>query len=607
MLNKIRNLSKHPAILVMIGMLVFVFVLFFGLPDQGGDGGRNLFSQWSAKVGDETLDVSEAMLYARRRARRNNELQTLRGRVDEVINEELVDQAAALMGWVSTYEQERDYIASTENHDVVYFGTDIRRPEDINKGFIASLPAGAQVEDMSSAELIDAYLAYSKKMGGFSVERFKNFINSWGLNVDQYIASKGRELRVRGYLNFLNPALKVSDRQAREALNRAEESWRFEAVTVTASNVAPGATEPTSDKVASYVKDKQERINKYYKGHIEDYSKSSMKFTKVSARYTGETQQKEAEAKIKEARGRIAKGEDPEQVASALSTSELSVSAFVMSNKTRKNTGEKLFNLLFGMEKSGSLTEVEHAPRPQFNFPGMAPQPKGGTYSFARLEELTKGDEKSVKDVEAEIAKKLIDEDDRAERAEGLARKLHALVKGGKALAEATTEASEQGAETALAVTETGDFKVDGLLDGNIEGVGRDAQAGEQLVAELFSLSAKAPLISAPVKVGDQWVVLSLKEHKRPSDDTFSMRQVALSYETQKRRASEFFGSYWMQFMLLSPAPAPGMPREVYSALQDDFIGASRDSFLDRVIASNYFQRIVVRNPELNNAFNQAQ
>jgi hypothetical protein len=49
------------------------------------------------------------------------------------------------------------------------------------------------------------------------------------------------------------------------------------------------------------------------------------------------------------------------------------------------------------------------------------------------------------------------------------------------------------------------------------------------------------------------------------------------------------------------------MPREVYSALQDDFIGASRDSFLDRVIASNYFQRIVVRNPELNNAFNQAQ
>lgn len=606
MLNKIRNLSKHPAILVMIGMLVFVFVLFFGLPDQGGDGGRNLFSQWSAKVGDETLDVSEAMLYARRRARRNNELQTLRGRVDEIVNEELVDQAAALMGWVSTYEQERAYIASPQNHDLVYFGTDIRRPEDINKGFIASLPKGAKAEDMSSAELIEAYLAYSKQMGGFSVDRFKDFINSWGLSVDEYIASKGRELRVRGYLNFLNPALKVSDRQARETLNRAEEAWRFDAVTVTASNVAPSSAEPAADKVASYVKDQQERINKHYKAHIEDYSKSSMKFTKVSARYSGETQQKEAEAKIKEARERIAKGEDPEKVAGELSTSALTVSAFVMSNKTRKNTSEKLFDLLFS-QQSGALTEVDHAPRPQFNFPGMPPQPKGGTYSFARLEELTKGEEKSVKDVENEIAKLLIDEDLRAERAEGLARKLHGLVKAGKTLADAATEASEQGAESALTVTETGDFKIEALFDGNIEGLGRDAKAGEQLVAELFGLSAEAPLLSAPIKVGDQWVVLSLKEHKAPSDDTFAMRQVALSYEAQNRRAAEFFGAYWMQFMLLSPAPAPGMPREVYSALQEELAGAGRDGFLDRVIASNYFQQIVVRNPELNGAFNQAQ
>ena len=281
MLNKIRNLSKHPAILAMIGMLIFVFVLFFGLPDMGGDGGRNLFSQWSAKVGDETLNVSEAMLYARRRARRNNELETLRGRVDEIVNEELVDQAASLMGWVSTYDQERAYIASPQNHDLVYFGSDTRRPADINKGFLASLPEGSKVEDMSSAALIEAYLAYSKKMGGFSVERFQDFISSWGLNVDQYIAAKGRELRVRGYLNFLTPTLKVSDRQAREALNRAEESWRFEVVSVTRSNVAPSGAAPAADQVASYVKDKQDRINKYYKAHIEDYSKSAMKFTKV--------------------------------------------------------------------------------------------------------------------------------------------------------------------------------------------------------------------------------------------------------------------------------------------------------------------------------------
>lgn len=606
MLNKIRNLSKHPLILVMMGMLIFVFVLFFGLPDMGGDGGRSLFSQWSAKIGDETLNVSEASLYARRRARRNNELETLRGRVDEIVNEELVDQAAALMGWVSTYEQERAYIASPNNHDLVYFGSDTRRPADINQDFLASLPKEVKVEDMTSADLIEAYLAYSKKMGGFKVERFQDFINGWGLNVDQYIAAKGRELRVRSYLSFLSPTLKVSDRQTQEALNRAEESWRFEAVSVSASHVAPSSEEPAADKVTSYVKDQQERITKYYKAHIEDYSKSSMKFTKVSARYSGDTQQKVAEAKINEARERIAKGEDPEKVASSLSTSDLAVSAFLMSNKTRKNTSEELFNLLFD-QKGGTLTEVDHAARPQFNFPGMAPQPKGGTYSFARLEEFTKGDEKTVKDVEAEIAKKLIDEDQRAERAEGLAQKLHALVKGGKALADAVVEASEAQAESALVVTESGALTLDSLFDGNIEGIGRDAQAGEKILEELFTLNTQAPLLNAPIKIGDQWVVLSLKEHSTPSDETFAMRQAALGYQTQKTRVSEFFGSYWMQFMLLSPGGAPGMPREVFTALQDDFKGAGADSFLDRIIASNYFQKIVERNPELTRSFNQAQ
>ena len=602
MLNQIRNLSKHPAILVMMGMLIFVFVLFFGLPGQGGGAEQNVFSQWSAKVGDETLEVSEAMLYARRRARRNDEMQTLRGRVDEIVNEELVDQAAAKMGWVSTYEQERAYIASAANHDLVYFGNDTRRTSDVHKDFLASLPEGSKPEDMSSADLIEAYLAYSKKMGGFSAERFQDFISSWGLNVDQYIASKGRELRVRGYLSFLNPTLKVSDRQSREALNRAEESWSFKAVSVGANNVAPSAEAPSAETVASYVKDKQDRIGKYYKAHIEDYSKSVMKFTKVSARYTGESQQKEAEAKINEARKRILAGEDPEAVASALSTSELSVSAFVMSNKSRKNTSEKLFNTLFAME-SGEMTEVEHAARPQFNFPGMAPQPKGGTYSFARLEELTKGEEKSVKDVEADIAKLLIDEDGRATRAQSLASKLHGLLKAGKGLDEAAAEASEAGAQSALVVSETGDLKIDALLDGNVEGIGRDAEAGELIAAELFKVSAEAPLISAPVKVGEQWVVLSLRERSTPSDDSFAMRRDALSYESQKARVGAFFGSYWLQFALLSPAPAPGMPREVYNALQDDFAGVGRDAFLDRVIASNYFQRIVTRNPSLNRFF----
>ncbi|MBM4292789.1 MAG: hypothetical protein FJ138_16385, partial [Deltaproteobacteria bacterium] len=83
MLNSIRNLSKHPIILTMMGMLIFVFVLFFGLPGQGEmEQAQSVFTQWGARVNGEELDVSEALLYGRRRARSNkDEVAVLKARM----------------------------------------------------------------------------------------------------------------------------------------------------------------------------------------------------------------------------------------------------------------------------------------------------------------------------------------------------------------------------------------------------------------------------------------------------------------------------------------------------------------------------------------------
>ena len=77
MLKKIRNLSSNPVILVLFGMLIFVFIFFFGMPSQGSlADGAQVFNEWSVRVQDEEIKVREGNLYAIRRDRNssNNDL-----------------------------------------------------------------------------------------------------------------------------------------------------------------------------------------------------------------------------------------------------------------------------------------------------------------------------------------------------------------------------------------------------------------------------------------------------------------------------------------------------------------------------------------------------
>ena len=61
MLSKIRSLSQNAVVLILFGMLIFVFVFFFGLPSQGfQQGSESLPNQWGAEVNGERLPLSEA-------------------------------------------------------------------------------------------------------------------------------------------------------------------------------------------------------------------------------------------------------------------------------------------------------------------------------------------------------------------------------------------------------------------------------------------------------------------------------------------------------------------------------------------------------------------
>lgn len=601
MLNNIRSFSKHPVILTMMGMLIFVFVLFFGLPGQGDmEQAQSVFTQWGARVNGQELDMSEALLYGRRRAQRNSdELAVIKARVEEMVGEALIDNVAREMGWVSGREEERKYMASAGNPDSLYFGDDLRRDDDLVAAFKATLGPNERLEDMTAEEATARYLAYARKSGGFKGERFKEVLDGWVITPDGYMELKGRELRTRGYLSFLRSAVKVSDRAAQERVALSETSWRFSVAQVGAENVPASGEAVEPAQVDAFLKDGESKVSAYYQSHIEDYSKSQLKFTQVSARYTGEAQQGEAKAKVEEARARVAKGEDPTEVAKALSTPELAVSAFVLSNKTRKNTSDALFTKTLALN-AGELSAVDHQERPSFNFPGMAPQPKGGTYSFVRLEEKQAGEERALESVKRDIAALLIDEQRRADRAKGVAESLlKVAATQGLAAAVDAHNATQQGV-TAVAVTESGDVKVESLLEGEITGVGRDAQAGERLLLSLFKL-AEGQVFGEALKVGDKWVALSLKETSSPTDADVELKLPAERLTAQAEREGLLFGPAWAQFITFGPS-LPPLPREVLMVVQRDlmamFMGA-QNGLLDRLLDSKDYQALVERNPKV--------
>ena len=141
MLNKIRQLSNHPVILLIFGMLILVFVFFFGMPSMGGVGqDGNIISQWSAKINEVELSVNEARFYAVRRSnRRTDERTTLKNRLDEMTKEALIDQSAHEMQWESTEDDHLKYVASPQNLDASFFTKSQTQAKDILPAFKQSL------------------------------------------------------------------------------------------------------------------------------------------------------------------------------------------------------------------------------------------------------------------------------------------------------------------------------------------------------------------------------------------------------------------------------------------------------------------------------------
>jgi hypothetical protein len=592
----------------MFGMLILVFIFFFGMPSQGGlSQASSVFSQTGAHIDNEEVTLREALLYARRRMNRtSNELQILKQRFEELEDEVLLDVSARLMGWQSTFEEDRKYIASLKNLDLIFFGEDGRRVDDIFQAFIAQLPDGVTVENMSSEELVSRYVAFAQKGRGFVVQNFKDAVSSWGVSTDEYIAAKGREMRVRSYLNFLQSQVKVSQAQVDAQLERENTRWVFEYALVGAKNVPADQVQVDEAKVTAFLTENETRAKSYYQAHIEDYSKSKVKFTRVTARYSNAEQQSVIEAKVKEAHERVTKGEDPSEVAKSLSGDGIFVSAFVQGDKTRKNTSEELFTQALAMAP-GQISEVRHSPTGSMIQIGGVPAQQTGSYSFIRLEEKEEGEEKTFDSVKQDIARLVMAEDRRKESAKGAAEGLLAKARAGEALTAAIdayngTVSGVEGVDL-IALAESGEVTLDGLLGQNIEGVGRAASAAQALLSEIARLDDSHKVPSVVFEVNGQWAAMVLKQRSglSPLEEANARKRQTLV--AQNAAVGEYFGGRWVSFVMFGPFSFDILrqfPQQVYTALSAELSAAlsgSSDGLVDRLLKTNQYRQLVEENP----------
>ena len=647
MLNKIRQLSNHPIILLIFGMLILVFVFFFGMPSMGGMGqDGNILSQWSAQINETELSVNEARFYAiRRSSRRNDERTTLKTRIDEMTKEALIDQSAREMQWESTEDDHLKYVASAQNLDSIFFTKDQTQAKDILPAFKQSLGENVDFNEWTTAQLMQSYLTYARKIKGFNGSRLQDFMNNYSMSSQEYLNLKGRELRVRGYLKFLQSQLKSNSDQLRDTFDEKEEAWRFSYVQLGEENVVLDQKPSAKEAIDKLVKDQSDRVKNYYDRNIEKYSKSTVEFTNVTVRYANANQEKEVKKKIEEARARVMKGEDALKVAKSLSTDKITISAFVQSNKSRKNTDRKLFATLLTL-KDGDCSEINKRETPSFiQLQGLAAS-ASGTYSFARLKSKKMGEEKSIKDVERQIAQVLIHQDERKKAAQKLAQDMLKAVQAGKVLATevenynktltvsvpkpanpATTPNTDPNAngnqanpqvpaqETktlakVLNLAETGLVKVDNLLNGSIDGLGRSQEASETLLKQLGTLNNTQKAVGQVLEVNQKWTVLVMAEHQESNDVDFEAAEAQLMLDQNKDGLRQFFGGTWLGYELFGPMSNDiffQFPREIFTIITGEFSSffSADESFLDQLLASDRYQAMVVKNPSVERYFNQ--
>ncbi|MEE2757810.1 MAG: SurA N-terminal domain-containing protein [Myxococcota bacterium] len=521
MLTDLREKSQNFLVYILFGILIFVFIFFFGPQADGCQPNAptpRAMSGWAATVNGEDISVRDVNLSVYREKQFNEAFpdepsaiaQLSRSATQQLIEQTILAQQARKMGISVSEDDITKYIVSERN-------------------------------------VPDRWLFRDRK-GRIAVKDFRAILTgSLGVSPEVYRHAKKRELTIRRYLDFLVSAVKVSDAEIKQEFDRKSRSWNLEYVNFSPEAHKANIETPSADEIAAFKKDKNDAIKGYYEKNILEYKRD--KEVKVSRVLIRKPKDKADKAGIEKAKAKAtellakAKAEGADFGAIAKESSEgwfkTRGDGGDMGWQTSKRPGYKVFETL----EKGQISDI---------------QEESGWFYFVKATDIKPALDRKLESVTDEIAKTLIVNAAAAESAKKQAAERLASAKktGSLSVAQAPQAKPEDptNTDTAAATPQTSapknDVQTTGMIKENrgewsdIPGIGKS----ELLASALPKLSMENPLHPAVIEAEGQFFIVKLKERIDPKNDDFEKEKADLKANLMAKRAYELFGD-WNQVL----------------------------------------------------------
>lgn len=484
MLGALRKRKQSPIIAFLLGLIIIVFVAFFGNSWNSCANQRS----YAAKVNGQVISAQENDLayssefrsrqaqdpkYDRERAKREDLRQT-------VINRQITQ---------------------------VLLAQDARR-------------RGLAVDDRALADAIKSNPNFQAN-GRFDRTIYERFLNSEGMSDTRFENQLRQGLLVQKVASILENGVSISEAEAREAFYQEKRRINVEFVTVPKTAYEPKVKPPTPAEADEWLKKpgSEDEVQKFYTRHL----RSRYNVPKqVCAQHILLRAEKEMPPDLrKKAREKIS-----DAVKAMKDGMDFGEAARKFSEDSTKDKGGDL-----GCFSLGQMV-------PQFEEAafGLKPGELSGVVETAfgfhviKVNEVKPPVEKKLEDVKQAIAIEVLTGEKASALAKQRAEEILAAAKGAKTLAEALKEA--KGSDPVpLKAEETGPFPKHDFIPHL--GVSKDAMDAA------WKLTPDQPLTPAPIDTEQGWVILRLNERLEPTDEEFQKdrKMLALSLEMQKRNS----------------------------------------------------------------------
>ena len=514
MLTNLRERSQRSfGVLILFGMLTFIFIFFFGPQSEGcqpRQEGASL-DGWAARVNGVELSQREVenIVYARGSRKTEAELAGYRyDVVTSLVDQELLAQRAIAIGIDIDDDGLTSYITSEENPD---------------------FPAFLNDQEQFDPQVFRDALRYRL-----------------GIAPGDYRTRKRRELLANRYRRFLEAQVQVSDAEVRAEVEKQLRSWNLDFLKFSPSKYP--AAEVSAEEISAFVAKEETAIKAFY-----DSNKTSrfVKGREVKARriLVKKPSDPKDEAGLKEARKKIealyakAKAEGADFAAIAAESSEGAGDKEKAGDIGYIRPGAAFYKEVFEPLKVGAVSEI---------------QDKNIGLFFVRAEAEKPALNQTLDQVKSTIASELLATKSQSVAAQQAATEALKKVKSGTDFAslakapEAPTDA--EGGEVVGTIgilptlAETGPIG-DGPRYGQpwdrIPNVGaRSLGARSENVARVLrTLTKDRPLIDELVEIEGEHYIFRLKEKSEGDEEKIKAGlKLAKERMIQERRNSLIYG-----------------------------------------------------------------